>query len=873
MKYLFTLCRNGSIIHLKQTSRLFLGTITLLLLIFHIASAQESLLEKRLDLDFKQTSISDALTRIADLADCTFSYNSSSLPAGKRLTLKRRGVTLSAAMQEIFGSSLEKLQVQGNKILIVLKKGDGSIKGTVRTIDGQPAEFVTVSIKGIAGTTVNETGNYTLKKVPGGTYTIFASFVGLGTKSSRVEVNPNQSTEVNFILSESGQQLQEVIVSANRPNKFAEKESDYIARMPIKNLENPQVYNVVGQAIMKEQMITDYASATQNVAGMMPLYRSYSNGYQSFIRGFAPKTFLNGLTAPQGESIDPVNIERVEVLKGPSGTLFGSGAFGGLINNVTKRPMESTGGEVSFSTGSWGLSRLTLDYNLPLNADKTLLFRINAARHREQTFQDFGFKNTEVVAPSLEYHPNDRLSLFLDATFYHQNSSMWQWASFGQDVTIKNIKDLKIPYNRSFAGDQMQQNWGSSAINALAKYKLSKNWVSSTNFVQTIYLRKESFYMNGNQWLNDSTLSRYIMAARPQNIGYYQLQQNFTGDFKIGKLRNRLVGGLDFYVSDLNSTFVRSYTDVLVMNDPAAMVNVPREKILESIALQPALHTTSRSYTYGAYFSDVINLTDQLLAMVSLRIDRFDNKNSVTDGVESPSAYKQTALSPKLGLVYQVVKDKVSLFGNYMNSFQNNAPQDNVGQPIMFKPSQANQWEGGIKAQTWEDKLSFTLSYYDISVKNALRADPSVPYSIQDGTQYSRGLEAEIFLSPFPGFNVTAGYGYNKSRYEKAESTLEGKSLGAPQNIANIWLSYSLLNGPAKGIGLGIGGNYVGDIYASDPILIPSYTVLNSTIFYDRPKYRIGLKVNNMTNEKYWSFGFINPQPPRNYVANISYKF
>jgi len=873
MKYLFRPCRTNSFKHLRHISRLFSGSIILLLLVFQTARAQESLLEKRLDLDFRQSSIPDALSKISDLADCTFSYSSSSLPTGKLVTLQRTGITLSAAIREIFGNALEKLEVQGNKILIVLKKADGSIKGTVKTIDGQPAEFVTVGIKGIAGTTVDEKGNYILKKVPDGTYTIFASFVGLNTQSRQVEVNANHATEVNFILSESGQQLQEVVVKANRHNRFAEKESENIARLPIKNLENPQVYNVVGQVIMKEQMITDYASATQNVAGMVPLYRSYSNGYQSFIRGFAPKTFLNGLTAPQGESIDPVNIERIEVLKGPSGTLFGSGAFGGLINNVTKRPMESAGGEVSFSTGSWGLSRLTLDYNLPLNTDKTLLFRINAARHREKTFQDFGFKNSETVAPSLEYHPNDKLSLFLDATFYHQNSSMWQWASFGPDVTIKNIKDLKIPYNRSFAGDQMQQDWGSSAINALAKYKLSKNWVSSTNFVQTIYLRKESFYMNGNQWLNDSTLSRYIMAARPQNIGYYQFQQNFTGDFKIGRLRNRLVAGLDFYAADLNSTFVRSYTDVLVMNDPAAVVNVPREKILKAIGSQPALHTTSRSYTYGAYFSDVINVTDQLLAMASLRIDRFDNKNSVTDGIESPDAYKQTALSPKLGLVYQIIKDKVSVFGNYMNSFQNNAPQDNAGQPIMFKPSQANQWEGGIKAQTWDDKLSFTLSYYDISVKNALRADPSVPYSIQDGTQYSRGIEAEIFLTPIPGFNITAGYGYNKSRYEKAEGALEGKSLGAPENIANLWLSYSLLNGPAKGLGLGIGGNYVGDIYASDPILIPSYKLLNSTVFYDRPKYRIGLKVNNMTNEKYWSFGFINPQPPRNYVASISYKF
>lgn len=841
------------------------------------ANAQESLLDKRISISLNQVALPDALAAIAEKAGCTFSYSSTALPSGRQVSIQRNDITLTAALKEVLGNSLEKLQAQGNKVLIVLKKRSGSVKGVVKTSDGKPAEFVTVSIKDIAGTTVDKDGNYQLKNIPEGNYMVTASFIGLGTQMKQVTIEAGQSAVADFVLSENSAQLNEVVIRGNKQNKFANKQSDQVARLPLDNLETPQVYNVVTNAIIKERNITNYAEVFYNTPAVTPPSITYSNGNEYFLRGFySSSEFRDGLNNYTGETEDPVNLERVEVLKGPSATLFGTsgGSFGGVINNVTKVPFEYTRGEVSYTGGSFGLSRFTLDYNTPLNKDTTVLFRINAARHWEESFQDYGFKHTYTVAPTVLYKVNDRLTLRLSGEFYQQNSTMWQWFYFGPDVTIKNIKDLKVPYNRSSAGDQMTQSWSTSRIFANADYKISDHWKSSTNFVQSIYSRPESYYMNGNEYINDSTLTRYIMGARPQRVLNFQFQQNFTGDFKIGKMRNRLVLGLDVSSAKYNSTFVSAYQDTVVMNDPSSKVNVSREKILNSFNTDPSdSHYVSSSLTASAYASDVLNFTDRLLAMLSLRVDHFDNKNSVNNGITQTDGYQQTALSPKLGLVYQVVKDQVSLFGNYMNGFSNNAPQLDGTRPVTYKPSQANQWEGGIKSSLFGDKLSATISYYNIDVKNALRSIPSSVISIQDGTQKSKGMEIELIANPLTGLNLMAGYGYNDAKYINANSGQDGKLIGSPKNIANFYASYKLTDGGAKGLGIGFGGNYVGASTYNDPVLIPSYFICNTQVMYDQPKFGLSFKVNNLANEKYWSWNFIQSQPTRNYVASLTYKF
>jgi len=752
------------------------------------------------------------------------------------------------------------------------------ITGIVTTNDGSPAAGVSVVITGIAkGTTTNESGEFIFRNLPEGEYTIEASLTGYDKIVQTVSTTTAQPAHVKLHLNYSAQKLEEVIVSSGG-NRFARKESNDVSKLPLKNMENPQVYTVVSKELMKEQIVTDYNSAYKNVPGAGIAEVRNQGRTTSISRGFAtPQVVRNGVGSFTYTTIDPANLERIEVIKGPSATLFGStlSSFGGLFNRVTKRPFDSFKGEVAYSGGSWDLNRLTIDLNTPVNADKSALVRVNAALHSERSFQDAGFNRNFMIAPSISYAVNERLSLLLDVEMStYKSTSPMRVAPF-TGGKARNIKDLGMPYKLSFANNTI--NYSSQQYNIFAqmKYKLSDQWVSQTIFSRT--RSSSDGYVVGLTILTDSTLRQTVTS---QEYPYYgtNIQQNFTGDFKIGSMRNRLVAGLDFY--SLRATRNDASVNLPAINfkkPGAAYNNFTVNKVAPLFNnVNFANFVSNNENTYSAYVSNVLNVTNQLLVMASLRIDRYLNKGVYYPNSDSTAGkYNQTALSPKFGLVYQVVKDRVSLFGNYMNGFNNVSGSDFAGNT--FKPNQANQLEGGIKIDL--GKISATLSYYDISVTNVLRDDPDHPnFSVQDGTQLSRGFEAELIANPVAGLNIVAGYTYNQSKFTKSNAAFQGlrPTTAGPPRMANIWISYRLTNGVAKGLGIGAGGIYGSESFQSNTktfmFTIPSYTVLDASIFYDKPRYRIGIKADNITSEKYWSYR-LAAQNPLKITGNITFKF
>ena len=178
--------------------------------------------------------------------------------------------------------------------------------------------------------------------------------------------------------------------------------------------------------------------------------------------------------------------------------------------------------------------------------------------------------------------------------------------------------------------------------------------------------------------------------------------------------------------------------------------------------------------------------------------------------------------------------------------------------------------------------MSGTISYYDIRVKNVLREDIDHPnFSVQSGTQLSKGLEVELIASPFEGMNIIAGYAYNDSKYTNADSDVNGlrPNSSGPQNMANLWLSYRFLQGGVKGLGFGFGGNYAGKSLVESgrsegQFYVPEYTLMNATVFYDAGRFRLSANVNNIANRKYWIGWYtVNPQQPRSINGSIAFRF
>lgn len=767
---------------------------------------------------------------------------------------------------------------------------DGVIRGTVKTADGKPAEFVNVTVKETnQATATGQSGNYIIRNIKTGTYTIIASFTGLRTQTQSITVTEGRTTVVNFVLLEDRKELQQVYINGAKNNKFLKKETEDVARLPLKNLENPQVYSVVTNELMKEQVVVNYADAYKNIPGTgVPLV--YNNGRTTMLsRGFTTGNFIrNSVAGYNFNAIDPIDIEKIEAIKGPTGTLFNSSlaSFGGLFNRVTKQPFEVPRTEISYQTGSFDLNRLTADVNMPLKADKSVLFRVNAALHNEKSFQDAGFYKSFFVAPSLTYVVNDRLTVNVDAEIGNGNatSAYRLTPDVSATATVHDVRDLGIDYKRSFMNNGVDYLSRQFDVYALADYKISDHWKSQTIFNKTYSTTKG---LVTAFTLKDAT-KQLTQQATKEDYPYFisNLQQNFIGDFKIGQFRNRVVTGVEYYSQKSNNTNVTvSLPAISYLNPGAAYNNFTADKITALIqAKAPTVndYQQTNQSSYAAYISDVFNITEQLNAMASIRVDRFFNKGTYKPADGSTTGnFVQTAFSPKFGLVYQVLPDRVSLFGNYMNGFNNVVPTNPSFDGTPFKPQYANQWETGVKVDIWDHRISSTISYYDISVTNTTMDDPLHPgFSTMAGTQSSKGIEAELIANPIQGFNIVAGYAYNDSKITNAAAgtgTLGRRPAAAgPPRLANIWMSYRLVSGKLQGLGLGVGGNYGSQSYqtntATFQFIIPSYKTLDATVFYDRPKYRIGLKLDNLTNEKYWSFR-LAPQNPTRGTLSVAVRF
>ncbi|MDH7460374.1 TonB-dependent receptor [Chitinophagaceae bacterium 26-R-25] len=785
-----------------------------------------------------------------------------------------------------------------------------TIKGKVTTADNKPAAYVTVIMRGTNKSAItDDDGGFSFFNIAPGTYELEVSLVGHTPATHQVKVE-DKDVHMNIQLTTSSKELQEVIVVGGR-NKFTKKTSDYVSKMPLKNMENPQVYTTITKALMDDQLIFSVDEAMKNATGISKMWQATGRGgdggtyYNS--RGFVLQSKLrNGVAGNVSNQVDAANLERIEAIKGPSATLFGSTltSYGGLINRITKKPYDRFGGEISYAGGSYNFNRFSADINTPLDSAHKVLLRVNAAYNYEGSFQDAGFSRNIVLAPSLSYKVNDKLSFSFDAEFYSGRNTAAPLWSFIYGTPIASLganraDQLKVDYKRSYLTNDLYQTSNIANFFGQMNYNFSDKWRSQTNFSITnsasngpstfIYLLPNSAISGNPSDIGNGYITRNDFRSDNSSDQVIELQQNFIGESKIGNLKNRFVSGVDYFRQHTDQVF-----SAITFDTVNAMGSIPNYNKFNRVNLDAMYATKGPDFsfptnfvsnTYSAYAFDVLNLTDNLLVTAGLRFDHFVNEGTFdkTTGQITPgTAYNQSTVSPKFGIIYQPIKDRISIFGNYQNGFTNKNGVDYALNP--FKPEHANQFEGGVKLDMLGGKLSSTVSYYYIKVKDIVRSYPIAnnPFAqIQDGTQLSKGIEVEVTANPVSGLNLVAGFAYNDSKYTKADASVQGRrpeTAGSPYN-ANLWINYRLPAGSIHGLGMGFGGNYASDnmVINRDPVgqfTLPAYTVLGATLFYDQPKYKFVIKMDNIANKHYFiGYNTVNPQKLRSVTANVTFRF
>lgn len=695
-------------------------------------------------------------------------------------------------------------------------------------------------------------------------------------------------------------------------NTYVKKDSDYSNKMPLKAIEDPQVYSSIDKGVLENQLLFTVDDAFRNVAGAQKMWsatnRSGDGGIYLNLRGFvAGNSIRNGMVAPITTSMDAINVERIEVLKGPSATLFGSNvtSYGGVVNRITKKPFETFAGAVSLAGGSYNYYRVQADVNTPLTNDKKLLFRLNTAYTNQGTFQRTNAKNSfYAFTPSITYRPTDNLEINAELEMFETNSYpetafffYFPGSQLGAD-SMDKMEKLGYNYKQSYTGEGLKTVGKARNFFGQVNYKINEHIKSSTN-VSTAYSYSDGFspyfYFAPNPTNSSEVgIARADQSTKDSKRTYFQVQQNFNFDFNIGSVRNRTVAGFDYMRLNDNQYFMFTNFDWVPFTgtDYSNMNGQTLGAMYDNLKSQPDFDknytyiSTGKKDTYSGYISNVITPISGLNILTSLRYESIDFKGGQT-GQNITDAYTQGAWSPKLGVVYQIIQDKVSVFGNYQNSFTSNGYyiSDTNSNLTLSDPERANQFEGGFKTNLIKGRISTTLSYYNIKVKNTLLnvgyTDQGRAIQRQAGSLTSQGVELEANAYLIKGFSVIAGVSYNDMKYTEADETVIGRR---PATASSPWLvnfnaSYQFLDGKLKGLGFGVGGNYASDnkIVNSTTMgtfILPKYLVLNANAFYDTKKFRIGVKVDNFTNEHYWSgYTTANAQALANVLGSFTYKF
>ena len=792
-------------------------------------------------------------------------------------------------------------------ILMIVKSvaQGGQISGTIIDHNNQPIAGANVMVKNTSkGIQSDINGEFELTLSSFDNVKLVISSIGYKTKT----ISVSNAEKIKVTLYEGNELLNEVVVDTNRKNKFSRKKSAYVAKLPLKNIENSQVYSTVTNQLLISQSVVRFEEALENTTGVEKLWSSTGRGgdgagYYS-IRGFAVQPQLvNGVPGITNGFINPDNVERIEVIKGPSATLFGSTvtSYGGLINIVTKKPYKGTGGKITVGAGSFGFNKVTVDFNTNLESNENISLRFNAGYQTEDSFQDAGFRKSLFLAPALSYKVNNRLTLNFNYELSSTDQTNQPFLFFNRHgkIPFNTVEELNYDYKKSLTNNDISIKNPTQNYRGEIAYKISDRWSSQTIFAggntksNGIYTYLWNLFdPNPN---NQNVLPAFSLNAQKSNAetNTFNIQQNFSGDFKIGAVRNRIVIGLDY----LEHQELDQSSNWALINVNSAQGNVLSGLPLSSNNVNNLLNgvgninTNINQNILSGYVSDVVHILPELSVMAGIRYDIFNYKGDANDPTDDEKAYTKQTFSPKFGIVYQPIFNKLSVFANYQNGFTYVNPEIvpiNISDPSLgtrlqsFDLEQANQLEFGAKTNLFNNKLETTLSYYNIIVNNKVMGFGVG--KVQDGKIKSQGFELELNANPVDGLNLRGGFSYNDN--ELLESKTSSSSIGkriaeaGPAMSYNFWSDYKFKDGIAKNFGLGFGFNGASaydtmvDYVVSGGFTLPAYTILNASIYYEVEKFRISIKANNLTDQEFYTgWNTLTPQNPRFLLGTLCYKF
>jgi len=639
----------------------------------------------------------------------------------------------------------------------------------------------------------------------------------------------------------------------------------------------PQSIQVIPQEVFRDQQSSDIEQVLQNAPGVVQGNRSPRFPYSEFfIRGFisGSDTLVDGLRSEAFQYRDILsNIERIEVLRGPSSVLFGPGSLGGRVNVVTKRPLADPYYSIDVSTGNFNLYSGAIDLSGPLNDNETLLYRFNASAETTESFLDFYERQRYLVSPVLTWLINDQTELTVEAEYTYSSINGVDQGLPAEGTVLPNPNG-EIPLNRFIGEPSLSyDDTKTFRVGYDFEHSFSENWQMRSAF-RFFLANLQTLQTPPLALLDDQrTLERFAYEYEI-DIKVYNFDNYIVGEFATGSVEHQLVAGLNLFRQDYAVPFDDDLPGLgpIDVFDPVYNLSVSGERV-------PFRRLDRQLNRLGVYLQDQITLTENLQLLIGGRFDIAGQREE--NLLESTSQFQQdTAFSPRVGIVYQPI-EPISLYASYNRSFFPQIGTDAEGS--VFDPERGTQYEVGVKADI-NDRLFATLAFYHLTRTNVLTSDPENDrFLVQTGEQRSQGIEFDISGEILPGWNIVAGYALTDAEIIEDNFFEEGNELvGIPRHTFNLWTTYEIQTGDFRGLGAGIGLFYVGDRQGDleNTFELPNYLRTDAALFYNRDNFRISLNIRNLFDIEYFLSANadnprlgVHPGEPLSVVGSISWQF
>lgn len=651
---------------------------------------------------------------------------------------------------------------------------------------------------------------------------------------------------------------------------FTPKTTSTATKTDIPLIEIPQTVNVINRSELDARLTQTVSDAVVYTPGVLTgVYGDVMRDDYFNIRGFSATQFLDGLGLIGSNyanlRIEPYGLESVEVLKGPSATVYGLSAPGGLLNMTSKRPTAVPVRELFITGGSFDRIQGGLDIGGPVGNDGKLFFRLTGLVRNSNTQIQHAHLDRYFIAPSVTWRLGSDTTLTL--------LSQYQRDDTGNSLMFLPPEGSLLPNpngrisTRTFHGEPGYDRYTRDQYTV--GYAFDHRFNDAWSFQQNLrYADVKSNYPNifslgfaldeNGDPIDSRTLDR-VAALYKDNAGTFTMDSRVHGKFDTGPVQHNLLMGVDYRHSSGRNRrgfsedflFIDAFEPVYGQSFAPPVIDFVRNQNLSQI---------------GLYAQNQMKY-DRLLLTLGVRSDWANTRTRDNDmffDEQTRTRQNDRAFTYRTGLTY-LFDNGIAPYASYAESFQPSPGATFDGDPL--KPTTGRQYEVGVKYKPVNYNALFSVAAYHLKQRDVLTPDLAPGHTgffVQTGEVRVRGIETEIKASPIDGLNLIGSYSFADSNVSKSNNPDElGNRLSlTPRHQVTAWVDYTFYGGALAGLGLAGGVRHIGSNFGDivNSLKAPSYTLFDAAVRYDmrhlHPRLRgaqLSVNMNNIFDNVYVS--------------------